>query len=97
MMSSEPPVKTFVSKRKFLGWLSGSVAIIFLPFHLFRQPVPPHQGLPKRWRGSSGEQPGTGYVMNIYRIFVSTELKFKLKYSQRLPLTQLCLGSPGKK
>lgn len=33
----------------------------------------------------------------LARIFVSTELTLKLKYSQRLPLTRLCLGSPGKK
>lgn len=43
----------------------------------------------KGGRGKSSEQP--------VREYFSIELKQTLKYSQRLPLTRLCLESPGKK
>lgn len=46
---------------------------LFLPFHLFRQPVPPHQGLPERWRGNSDEQPGTG--KNICQHWAEVKVK----------------------
>lgn len=90
-MSSEPPVKTFMSERKFLGWLSGSVVTFFYLFTFFAS-----QSLHTRVSLIDG---GGAVVSNQVqaRISVSTELKLKLENSQRLPLTRLCLGSPGKK
>lgn len=91
MMFSEPPVKTFMSERKFLGmavWFRGDYFYLFTFFA--------SQSLHTRVSLRDG---GGAVVSNqvLARILVSTELKVKLKYSQRLPLTQLCLGSPGKK
>ena len=66
MMSSEPPVKTLMFQEVLRQIYR--LQSLFLPFHLFHQPIPQHQGLPtsargknkKKGKGKSGEQAVTG-------------------------------------
>lgn len=83
----------------------------FLPFHLSHQPVPQRRGHPnsdrqKRMRRGRATADRRKYlsawswntIYEPYEIrFWRSSLKEQNCYSQRLPLTQLFLGSPGKK
>lgn len=62
-MSSQPPVETFMSQEGSEADLCSAV-IIFLPFHLFRQPIPQRQGLPKSDGGKTKREGGGGVVVS---------------------------------
>lgn len=98
-------------KIETLLWFFLPESFRFLPFHLSRQPVPQRRGHPnsdrqkKMRRGRATDDrrkylPAWSWntIYEQYEIrFWRSSLKEQNCYSQRLPLTQLFLGSPGKK